>query len=186
MSKLTKRQQKAAEMLEGFVQPSSAADALKKLQEISEATVKFDETVECHMCLGIDIKRSDQKVRSAVVLPAGLGKKVRVCVVAKGTKADEAKAAGAEEAGAEEVIAKISNGWFEFDTLIATPDCMGMLGKLGRVLGPKGLMPNPDTGTVTLDVAKAVKETKAAFQPRHRAMLKRSPSVRLKATGFSE
>ena len=161
MSKLTKRQQKAAEMLEGFVQPSSAADALKKLQEISEATVKFDETVECHMRLGIDVKRADQQIRSTVVLPAGLGKEVRVCVIAKGTKADEAKAAGAEEAGAEEVIDKIAGGWFEFDTLIATPDCMGMLGKLGRVLGPKGLMPNPKTGTVTLDVAKAVKDAKA-------------------------
>ena len=161
MSKLTKRQKKAAEMLEGFVQPSSAADALKKLQEISEATVKFDETVECHMRLGIDVKRADQQIRSTVVLPAGLGKEVRVCVIAKGTKADEAKAAGAEEAGAEEVIDKIAGGWFEFDTLIATPDCMGMLGKLGRVLGPKGLMPNPKTGTVTLDVAQAVKAAKA-------------------------
>ena len=107
MSKLTKRQQKQAEMLEGFVQPSSAADALKKLQEISEATVKFDETVECHMRLGIDVKRADQLVRSTVVLPAGLGKDVRVCVIAKGTKADEAKAAGAEEAGAEDVLDNI-------------------------------------------------------------------------------
>ena len=161
MSKLTKRQQKQAEMLEGFVQPASAADALKKLKEISDSTVKFDETVECHMRLGIDVKRADQQIRSTVVLPAGLGKEVRVCVIAKGTKADEAKAAGAEEAGAEEVIDKISNGWFEYDTLIATPDCMGMLGKLGKVLGPKGLMPNPKTGTVTLDVAKAVKDAKA-------------------------
>ena len=161
MAKLTKRQQKAAEMLEGFVQPSSAADALKKLQEISEATVKFDETVECHMRLGIDVKRADQQIRSTVVLPAGLGKEVRVCVIAKGTKVDEAKAAGAEEAGAEEIVDKIAGGWFEFDTLIATPDCMAMLGKLGKVLGPKGLMPNPKTGTVTLDVAKAVKDAKA-------------------------
>ena len=99
MSKLTKRQQKAAEMLEGFVQPASAADALKKLQEISEATVKFDETVECHMRLGIDVKRADQQIRSTVVLPAGLGKEVRVCVIAKGTKVDEAKAAGARVVG---------------------------------------------------------------------------------------
>lgn len=161
MSKLTKRQQKQAEMLEGFVQPSSAADALKKLQEISEATVKFDETVECHMRLGIDVKRSGHLIRSAVVLPAGLGKDVRVCVIAKGAKADEAKAAGADEVGAEEVIDKIEGGWFEFDTLIATPDCMGMIGKLGKILGPKGLMPYPKTGTVTLEIAKAVKDAKA-------------------------
>src|SRR5574344_1745729 len=161
MSKITKKQKKMQEMMEGFVQPSLAADALKKLQEISEATVKFDETVECHMKLGIDVKRADQQIRSTVVLPAGLGKEVRVCVIAKGTKADEAKAAGAEEAGSEEVIDKIAGGWFEFDTLIATPDCMGMLGKLGRVLGPKGLMPNPKTGTVTMNIAAAVKDAKA-------------------------
>ena len=161
MSKLTKRQQKQAEMLEGFVQPSSAADALKKLQEISEATVKFDETVECHMRLGIEVKHAEQQIRSTVVLPAGLGKEVRVCVIAKGPKVTEAKDAGADFYGTEEIIDKIAGGWFEFDTLIATPDCMGMLGKLGRVLGPKGLMPNPKTGTVTLDIAKAVKDAKA-------------------------
>ena len=160
MSKLTKRQQKQAQMLEGFVQPSSAVDALKKLQEISEATVKFDETVECHMRLGIDVKRADQQIRSTVVLPAGLGKEVRVCVIAKGVKVDEAKAAGAEEAGAEEVIEKISNGWFEFDTLIATPDCMAMLGKLGKVLGPKGLMPNPKT----YQVGETVRITDGALE----------------------
>jgi large subunit ribosomal protein L1 len=113
------------------------------------------------MALGIDVKHADQQVRSTTVLPAGLGKTVRVCVIAKGVKATEAKEAGADEAGAEEVIDKIAGGWFEFDTLIATPDCMAMLGKLGRVLGPKGLMPNPKTGTVTLDVAKAVKDAKA-------------------------
>ena len=113
------------------------------------------------MRLGIDVKRAEQQIRSTTVLPAGLGKEVRVCVIAKGPKATEAKEAGADEAGAEEVIEKISGGWFEFDTLIATPDCMGMLGKLGRVLGPKGLMPNPKTGTVTFDVAAAVKDAKA-------------------------
>ena len=162
MSKLTKRQQKQAEMLEGFVQPSSAADALKKLQEISEATVKFDETVECHMRLGIDVKRADQLVRSTVVLPAGLGKDVRVCVIAKGTKADEAKAAGADFVGGDELIPKIQNeGWLDFDVVVATPDMMGVVGRLGRVLGPKGLMPNPKAGTVTMDVTKAVKEIKA-------------------------
>ena len=138
-----------------------SVDAIKKLQEVAKETCKFNETVECHMALGIDVKHADQQVRSTTVLPAGLGKTVRVCVIAKGVKATEAKEAGADEAGAEEVIEKIAGGWFEFDTLIATPDCMGMLGKLGRVLGPKGLMPNPKTGTVTLDVAKAVKDAKA-------------------------
>ncbi len=161
MSKLTKKQQKINEMMEGFAQPATAKDALSKLQEISKAVSKFDETVECHMRLGIDVKQADQQVRSTTVLPAGLGKEVRVCVIAKGAKATEAKEAGADEAGAEDVIAKIEGGWFEFDTLIATPDCMGMLGKLGRVLGPKGLMPNPKTGTVTMDVAAAVKDAKA-------------------------
>ena len=161
MSKLTKKQQKINELLEGFEQPATAKDALTKLQEISSAVSKFDETVECHMRLGIDVKQADQQVRSTTVLPAGLGKEVRVCVIAKGAKATEAKEAGADEAGAEDVIAKIEGGWFEFDTLIATPDCMGMLGKLGRVLGPKGLMPNPKTGTVTMDVAAAVKDAKA-------------------------
>lgn len=161
MSKLTKKQKKIQEIMEGFEQPSNAKDALKMLQKVSKDVAKFNETVECHMRLGIDVKHADQQVRSTTVLPAGLGKEIRVCVIAKGPKASEAKAAGAEEAGAEEVIEKIEKGWFEFDTLIATPDCMGMLGKLGRVLGPKGLMPNPKTGTVTLDVAKAVKDAKA-------------------------
>jgi large subunit ribosomal protein L1 len=161
MGKLTKKQQKMQEMLEDFKQPSSAVDAIKKLQEISKEVSKFDETVELHMRLGIDVKHADQQIRSTTVLPAGLGKEIRVCVIAKGVKATEAKDAGADEAGAEEVIEKIEKGWFDFDTLIATPDCMGMLGKLGRVLGPKGLMPNPKTGTVTLDVATAVKDAKA-------------------------
>ena len=161
MAKITKKQKKMQEMLEGFQQPTNAAEAVKKLQEISKEVSKFNETVECHFRLGIDVKHADQQIRSTTVLPAGLGKEVRVCVIAKGVKATEAKEAGAEEAGAEEVIEKIEKGWYEFDTLIATPDCMGMLGKLGRVLGPKGLMPNPKTGTVTLDVANAVKDAKA-------------------------
>ena len=150
MSKLTKKQTKIKEMLEGFEQPATAASAIEMLQKISAETAKFDETVECHMRLGIDVKHADQQIRSTTVLPAGLGKTVRVCVIAK-----------ADEAGAEDVIEKIAKGWFEFDTLIATPDMMAPLGKLGRVLGPKGLMPNPKTGTVTPDVAKAVKDAKA-------------------------
>ncbi len=161
MSKLTKKQQKMQELLEGFEQPSTGLEALKKLKEISEAVSKFNETVECHMRLGIEVKHADQQIRSTTVLPAGLGKTVRVCVIAKGNKVDEALAAGADFAGTEDIIDKIDKGWFEFDTLIATPDCMGMLGKLGRVLGPKGLMPNPKTGTVTLEVGKAVKDAKA-------------------------
>ena len=161
MAKLTKKQKKMQEMLEGFEQPSSAVNAVKKLQEISKEVSKFNETVECHMRLGIDVRQADQQIRSTIVLPAGLGKEVRVCVIAKGPKATEATTAGAEYAGAEEIVDKIAGGWFEFDTLIATPDCMGMLGKLGRVLGPKGLMPNPKTGTVTMDIAKAVKDAKA-------------------------
>ena len=161
MAKLTKKQQKTKELLVGFEQPASISAAIDKLQEVSKEISKFNETVECHMRLGIDVKHADQQIRSTVVLPAGLGKEIRVCVIAKGAKVTEAKEAGADFAGTEDIIDKISGGWFEFDTLIATPDCMGMLGKLGRVLGPKGLMPNPKTGTVTLDVAKAVKDAKA-------------------------
>ena len=161
MAKLTKRQKKINEMLADFTQPTSAMVAIQKLQEIAAATSKFDETLECHMRLGIDVKHADQQIRSTTVLPAGLGKEVRVCVIAKADLVAAAKAAGAEEAGSEEIIDKIADGWFEFDTLIATPDMMPKLGKLGRVLGPKGLMPNPKTGTVTTDVARAVKDAKA-------------------------
>lgn len=161
MSKLTKKQKKIQELMENFNQPVGACEAIKKLKEVSKEIAKFNETVECHMRLGIDVKRADQQVRSTTVLPAGLGKTVRVCVIAKGNKVQEALDAGADFAGTEDIIDKISGGWFEFDTLIATPDCMGMLGKLGRVLGPKGLMPNPKTGTVTLEVGKAVKDAKA-------------------------
>mgnify|MGYP002626149821 CR=1 FL=1 len=161
MAKLTKRQQKINELMADFTQPATALDAIKKLQEVNSATSKFDETLECHMRLGIDVKHADQQIRSTTVLPAGLGKEVRVCVIAKADLVADAKAAGADSAGSEDMIDKISDGWFEFDTLIATPDMMPKLGKLGRVLGPKGLMPNPKTGTVTVDVAKAVKDAKA-------------------------
>ncbi len=161
MSKITKKQKKLQELLADFQQPASGREALTKLQEVSKEVAKFNETVECHMRLGIEVKHADQQIRSTVVLPAGLGKEVRVCVIAKGPKVNEAKDAGADFYGTEDIIDKISGGWFEFDTLIATPDCMGMLGKLGKVLGPKGLMPNPKTGTVTMEIGKAVKEVKA-------------------------
>ena len=126
------------------------------------AVAKFDETVEAHIRLGVDGRHADQQVRGAVVLPNGTGKKVRVLVFAKGPKADEALAAGADFVGGDELIPKIQNdGWFEFDVVVATPDMMGVVGRLGRVLGPKGLMPNPKAGTVTMDVTKAVNDIKA-------------------------
>ncbi|MBR1977660.1 50S ribosomal protein L1, partial [bacterium] len=131
--------------MQGFEQPTSALAAIEKLQAVSKEVSKFDETLECHFRLGIEVKHADQQIRSTTVLPAGLGKTVRVCVVAKGEKVQQALDAGADYAGSEEIIDKIQGGWFEFDTLIATPDMMAALGKIGRVLGPKGLMPNPKT-----------------------------------------
>lgn len=126
------------------------------------AVAKFDETVEAHIRLGVDGRHADQQVRGAVVLPHGTGKTVRVLVFAKGDKVAEAEAAGADYVGGDELIPKIQNeGWFEFDVVVATPDMMGVVGRLGRVLGPKGLMPNPKAGTVTMDVAKAVQDIKA-------------------------
>ena len=125
------------------------------------AKAKFDETVEISVRLGVDPRHADQQVRGTVVLPNGTGKTKTVLVIAKGPKADEAAAAGADFVGAEDMIAKIQGGWFGFDVCIATPDMMGLVGRLGRVLGPKGLMPNPKTGTVTMDLAKAISETKA-------------------------
>ena len=126
------------------------------------AVAKFDETIEAHIRLGVDGRHADQQVRGAVVLPHGTGKKVRVLVFAKGEKANEAEAAGADYVGAEELIPRIQNAcWFEFDVVVATPDMMGVVGRLGRVLGPKGLMPNPKAGTVTMDVTKAVNDIKA-------------------------
>ena len=126
------------------------------------ATAKFDETMELHIRTGCDGRRADQQIRGAVVLPHGTGKTVRILVFAKGPKADEAEAAGADYVGAEELIPKIQNdGWLDFDIVVATPDMMGVVGRLGKVLGPKGLMPNPKAGTVTMDVTKAINEIKA-------------------------
>ena len=135
-------------------------DAAKLVCETGKA--KFDETVELHVRLGVDSRHADQQVRGAVVLPHGTGRTNRVLVLAKGPKADEAQAAGADFVGDDDMINKIQNeNWFDFDVIVATPDMMGKLGRLGKVLGPKGLMPNPKAGTVTMDVAKAVNEVKA-------------------------
>ena len=141
-----------------------------KLYEVDEAIglvldtakAKFDETVELHVRLGVDPKQADQQVRGVLVLPNGTGKEVKVLVLAKGEKADEAKAAGADFVGAEEMVQKIqSENWFDYDVIITTPDMMGLVGRIGKILGPKGLMPNPKSGTVTMDVTKAIKDTKA-------------------------
>ena len=137
-----------------------ATEALSLVAEV--ATAKFDETVEAHIKLGVDSRHADQQVRGAVVLPHGTGKTKKVLVFAKGEKAKEAEAAGADFVGAEDLVQKIQKeNWFDFDVVVATPDMMGVVGRLGRVLGPKGLMPNPKSGTVTFDVAKAIDEIKA-------------------------
>ncbi len=137
--------------------PAEALDLVKKT-----ARAKFDETVEVHVKLGVDSRHADQQVRGAVVLPHGTGRAVRVLVFAKGDKAREAEQAGADYVGAEDLVAKIQNeNWFEFDVVVAMPDMMGVVGRLGKILGPKGLMPNPKAGTVTMDVARAIAEIKA-------------------------
>lgn len=138
----------------------SPAEAIANV--LAMAPAKFDETVEAHIRLGVDGRHADQQVRGAVVLPHGTGKTVRVLVFAKGDKAKEAEAAGADYVGAEDMVSKIQNeNWFEFDVVVATPDMMGLVGRLGRVLGPKGLMPNPKSGTVTPDVTRAIADIKA-------------------------
>ncbi len=152
-----------------YIESAKQIDATK-LYDVEEAMdavtkaarAKFDETVEVHVKLGVDSRHADQQVRGAVVLPHGTGKTTRVLVFAKNAKAEEAQAAGADFVGGEELIPKIQNeNWFEYDVVVATPDMMGVVGRLGRVLGPKGLMPNPKAGTVTMDVAKAIAEIKA-------------------------
>ena len=154
-----KKYLEAAKLIErGNLYDKAEAIALVK----KAAVAKFDETIEAHIRTGCDGRHADQQIRGAVVLPHRTGKTVRILVFAKGAKADEALAAGADYVGAEELIPKIQNeGWFEFDVVVATPDMMGVVGRLGRVLGPKGLMPNPKAGTVTMDVTKAVNDIKA-------------------------
>ena len=156
-----KHGKKYTESVKAFdlTKPYEAAEAIGIMLETAKA--KFDETVELHVRLGVDPRQADQQVRGVLVLPNGTGKTKRVLVVAKGAKADAALAAGADFVGAEELIAKIQGGWFDFDVMITTPDMMGMVGRIGRILGPKGLMPNPKSGTVTMDVEKAIKEVKA-------------------------
>lgn len=136
-----------------------SAEAIK--YAVDTAKAKFDETIELSIKLGVDPRHADQQVRGVVVLPHGTGKTLKVLVIAKGVKADEATAAGADYVGAEDFIQKIQGGWFDFDACVTTPDMMGLVGRLGKVLGPKGLMPNPKSGTVTMDVKKAVTEIKA-------------------------
>ena len=153
---------KYAESLKAYDRSKSydLTEATKIVLETAKA--KFDETIELHVRLGVDPRQADQQVRGVLVLPNGTGKTKKVLVVAKGDKADAATAAGADYVGAEEMIQRIqTQNWFDFDVMITTPDMMGMVGRIGRILGPKGLMPNPKSGTVTMDVAKAVKEVKA-------------------------
>ncbi len=154
-----KRYQEAAKLRDksNLYEAQEAVALVKKV-----ASAKFDETIEAHLKMGLDGRHADQQIRGAVVLPHGTGKKVRVLVFAKGDKAEEALAAGAEFVGAEELVPKIQKeGWLDFDKVVATPNMMSVVGRLGRILGPKGLMPNPKAGTVTMDVAKAVAELKA-------------------------
>jgi len=158
MSKRTRKHSDAMSKVDRTKQYPLKA-ALGVVKEISYA--KFDETVDVAVRLGVDPRHADQMVRGAVVLPNGLGKDVRVLVFAKGEKEKEALDAGADYVGAEDLVAKIQEGWFDFDTAIATPDMMGVVGKIGKLLGPRGLMPNPKVGTVTFEVARAVKESKA-------------------------
>ena len=159
MATKTKRQTRLNELKDKHREPVTAEEAIKALKE--ENSVKFDQTVEIHFRLGINPKLNDQQIRSTVSLPGGTGKEVRVAVVCKGALQDEAKAAGADIVGAEDLVEEIGKGMLDFDKLVSTPDCMGMLSKMGRILGPKGLMPNPKDGTVTTDIGKTIEEVKA-------------------------
>ncbi|MBR1420236.1 MAG: 50S ribosomal protein L1 [Selenomonadaceae bacterium] len=158
MAKKGKKYQDAAKLVDAskLYQVGEAIDLLKQFK-----VAKFDETVELHVRLGVNPKYADQQVRGAVVLPNGIGKTKRVLVFAKGEKVSEAESAGADFVGGEELAEKIRGGWMDFDVAIATPDMMGVVGKLGKILGPRGLMPNPKLGTVTMDLAKAINEAKA-------------------------
>ena len=157
MAKFGKKYQEAAKLVEDkLYDPQEAIELAKKT-----ATAKFDETVELAVKLGVDPKYADQQVRGAVVLPHGTGKSKRVLVFAKGDKVKEAEAAGADFVGSDELVAKIQGGWADFDVAVATPDMMGTVGRLGKILGPRGLMPNPKVGTVTLDLTRAINEIKA-------------------------
>ena len=154
-----KRYQESAKLVD-YKKMYSAKEAIEIIEKMPKT--KFDQTVELHVKLGVDSKHADQQVRGTVVLPNGTGKTQRVLVFAKGPKADEAKAAGADFVGGEELIPKIQKeNWFDYDVVVATPDMMGVVGRLGKVLGPKGLMPNPKSGTVTMDVTKAINEIKS-------------------------
>jgi large subunit ribosomal protein L1 len=158
MAKKSKRYSAASELIEnGKAYPIEEAVALVK----QTSTIKFDASIDVAFRLGLNTKHADQQLRGALVLPHGTGKTKKVLVIAEGAKADEAKVAGADVVGGKEVLEDIKKGWLDFEVMIATPDMMAELGKLGRILGPKGLMPNPKTGTVTMDVTKAVEETKA-------------------------
>ena len=155
MAKAGKKYQAAVKLIEtGKVYTAEeAVDLVKKT-----ATAKFDETIELHVRLGVDPKYADQQVRGAMVLPHGTGKSKRVLVFAKGAKVEEAEAAGADFVGSDEIVAKIQGGWTDFDVAVATPDMMGTVGRIGKILGPRGLMPSPKLGTVTMDLAKAISE----------------------------
>ena len=158
MAKAGKKYQDACKLIEAgkLYTPAEAMDLVKKT-----ATAKFDETIELHVRLGVDPKYPDQQVRGAIVLPNGTGKSKRVLVFAKGEKVKEAEAAGADFVGSDEIVQKIQGGWLDFDVAVATPDMMGTVGRLGKILGPRGLMPNPKLGTVTMDLTKAISEVKA-------------------------
>ena len=153
----SKRYRKALEMIDK-TKRYELGEAIQVLQSLPKA--KFDETIEVHMNLGVDPRKADQQIRNSLVLPNGTGKVSRVLVFAEGEKAEEAKAAGADYVGVSEFVEKIQSGWFEFDVVITTPNLMGKIGRLGRVLGPRNLMPNPKVGTVTMDITKAVSEAK--------------------------